>query len=370
MRLASIAGVGAGASGVLAACAGSPNDTYPTRIPKPLPTSRYSDEALATSEAAALAKAAAKTVDAHADMGSASVSVQKPETQEHDMDAMHEAGVKQFLANAGKDPTFWSRRLEPKLDGAVKVFNITASEVEWTVRGAEKVSGMGYNGMVPGPEIRVVEGETLRFVLTNNLKESTAMHFHGCLVPNAVDGVPFITQPVVKPGQTFTYEFVARNPGSHMYHSHHNAAVQVTSGLLGALIIEPKDLAKDPAFDSDYTIILNDTVGGFTMNGKQFPDTQPIVAKKGERVRIRYMNEGLMIHPMHLHGLEQIVFAKDGWNLPQPYTCDTVNVAPGERFDVLVNAHTEGVWAFHCHILTHAESAEGMFGMVTVMIVQ
>jgi manganese oxidase len=189
-------------------------------------------------------------------------------------------------------------------------------------------------------------------------------------VPNSVDGVPFITQPVVKPGQTFTYEFVAKNPGSHMYHSHHNAATQVTAGLLGALIIDPADKAKDPPSDSDYTMILNDTTGGFTINGKQFPDTQPIIAKKGERVRVRYMNEGLMIHPMHLHGLEQVVFAKDGWNLPQPYTCDTLNVAPGERYDVLITAHTEGVWAFHCHILTHAESPDGMYGMVTVMIVK
>jgi FtsP/CotA-like multicopper oxidase with cupredoxin domain len=77
-----------------------------------------------------------------------------------------------------------------------------------------------------------------------------------------------------------------------------------------------------------------------------------------------------MIHPMHLHGLEQLVFAKDGWNLPQPYYCDTVNVAPGERYDVIVDCHTPGVWAFHCHILSHAESAHGMFGMVTVMIVE
>jgi FtsP/CotA-like multicopper oxidase with cupredoxin domain len=82
------------------------------------------------------------------------------------------------------------------------------------------------------------------------------------------------------------------------------------------------------------------------------------------------MNEGLMIHPMHLHGLEQVVFAKDGWNYKDPWTCDTLNVAPGERYDVLVTAHSPGVWAFHCHILTHAESAHGMFGMVTALIVK
>jgi FtsP/CotA-like multicopper oxidase with cupredoxin domain len=82
------------------------------------------------------------------------------------------------------------------------------------------------------------------------------------------------------------------------------------------------------------------------------------------------MNEGLLIHPMHLHGIEQVVFSKDGWNLPQPYTCDTLNIAPGERYDVLVNCHTPGAWAFHCHILSHAESPKGMFGMVIALVIQ
>jgi FtsP/CotA-like multicopper oxidase with cupredoxin domain len=185
-----------------------------------------------------------------------------------------------------------------------------------------------------------------------------------------MDGVPFITQPLIKPGETFTYEFEARNSGSHMYHSHHNAMVQVTRGLLGPFIIEPKDKSQDPEYDADYTLVLNDTGIGFTLNGRSFPYTQPIVAKLGDRIRIRYMNEGLMIHPMHLHGLEQLVFAKDGWNLPSPYMNDTVNIAPGERFDVIVECHTPGAWAFHCHILSHAESAHGMFGMVTAVIVE
>jgi FtsP/CotA-like multicopper oxidase with cupredoxin domain len=185
-----------------------------------------------------------------------------------------------------------------------------------------------------------------------------------------MDGVPYITQPPIKTGETFTYEFEARNPGSHMYHSHHNAAEQVTKGLLGAFIIEPADKSQDPESDADYTLILNDAGTGFSINGKSFPYTQPIVAKLGDKIRIRYMNEGLVIHPMHLHGLEQLVFAKDGWNLPQPYYCDTLNVAPGERYDVLVTCHTPGVWAFHCHILNHAESAHGMFGMVTAVVVE
>jgi FtsP/CotA-like multicopper oxidase with cupredoxin domain len=224
--------------------------------------------------------------------------------------------------------------------------------------------------MVPGPEIRVTEGDKVRVNVTNQMNESTSVHFHGVKVPNAMDGVPFVTQPAIEPGTTFTYEFIAANPGSHMYHSHHNAAEQVVRGLLGAFIIEPADKSKEPTVDGEYTLILNDSGLGFTFNGKSFPYTQPIVAKLGQRIRVRYMNEGLMIHPMHLHGLPQLVFAKDGWALPQPYLADTVNVAPGERYDVLVDCTEAGLWAFHCHILTHAESRRGMFGMVTVLVVQ
>jgi FtsP/CotA-like multicopper oxidase with cupredoxin domain len=202
------------------------------------------------------------------------------------------------------------------------------------------------------------------------MAQSTAIHFHGVLTPNSMDGVPFITQPPIKTGESFSYEFTARNPGSHMYHSHHNAAEQVTKGLLGPFVIEPRDKSQDPEYDADYTLILNDTGIGITINGRSFPYTQPIVAKLGDRLRIRYMNEGLLIHPFHLHGLPQRVFAKDGWNLPQPYTCDTLNIAPGERYDVLVECSEPGAWAFHCHVLIHAESPQGMFGMVTAIVVQ
>ena len=109
---------------------------------------------------------------------------------------------------------------------------------------------------------------------------------------------------------------------------------------------------------------------GYTFNGKSFPATEPLIAKVGEKIRIRYMNEGMMIHPMHLHGLHMTVIDKDGWPQPQPWKCDTLNVAPGERWDVIVDCARPGTWAFHCHILPHAESDHGMFGMVTALVVQ
>ena len=284
-----------------------------------------------------------------------------------EMDRVHEAAVKASpaaTAGAGNQP------LQPRVERGVKIFDLTCKVISWEVTPGEMVEAWSYNGQVPGPEIRVTEGDTVRVIVKNELPESTAVHWHGVMLPNNMDGVPFITQPPIRPGETFTYEFKARNPGSHMYHSHLNATKQVGQGLLGAFIIEPRERSRDPEYDLDFTMILNDQLGGFTVNGKGFPATQPYTARLGQKVRIRYMNEGQLIHPMHLHGLPQLVFAKDGWNLPQPFMCDTVNVAPGERWDVIVDCTDPGVWAFHCHILSHAESEHGMFGMVTALIVE
>ncbi len=287
-----------------------------------------------------------------------------------DMDAHHQAGIQTFLDNAGKDDTFWRKPMEFTMDGDVKVFQLTCENIQWDTGGGQLFPAYAYNGMIPGPEIRVTEGDKCRFVVTNHMNESTTIHWHGLYVPNNMDGVPFITQDPIKPGETFTYEFTPRNAGSHMYHSHHNSAQQTSGGLLGAFVVEPKDKSREPQVDVDYTMILNNSTLGFTINGKGFPYTQPLTAKLGQKIRIRYMNEGYMIHPMHLHGMPQLVFAKDGWYLPVPYLADTVLVAPGERYDVVVDCTDAGIWAFHCHILTHAESSMGMFGMVTVLIVQ
>ena len=283
------------------------------------------------------------------------------------MDAMHEKGVKAFPA---KTAVHGNQLLEPKLVGGVKVFELTASEMQWETEPGKMVTAMAYNRQVPGPQIRVREGDRVRVILKNELKQSTAIHFHGLEVPVDQDGVPFITQPPVKPGASYTYEFTVPNAGSHMYHSHHNAAVQVGLGLLGAFIVEPKNKAREPKVDQDLVFILNDGAHGYTFNGKSFPATQPVVAKLGQKIRIRYMNEGMMIHPMHLHGMHQTVIAKDGWDQPAPWKCDTLNIAPGERWDVIVNCNNPGTWAFHCHILPHAESEHGMFGMVTALVVQ
>jgi len=164
---------------------------------------------------------------------------------------------------------------------------------------------------------------------------------------------------------------VAKGPAVGMYHSHHHAEHQVPDGLVGAFIIDDMPVPAGVTVSQRVPMVLNDAgVIGLTLNGKSFPATAPTIAKLGQWVMVDYFNEGLQIHPMHLHGLPQMVIAKDGFPVPATYMADTVDVAPGERYTVLVQATTPGVWAWHCHILTHAEGDNGMFGMVTTFIVQ
>jgi FtsP/CotA-like multicopper oxidase with cupredoxin domain len=306
--------------------------------------------------------------DTGATNGAAPATMDTPE----EIDRHHKEVVDQFLQNQKSPLTKGkgNQPLTPTIENGVKVFNITCEEVEWEVTPGKVVQGRGYSGTIPGPIIRATEGDRVRIVVKNNLTESTSVHWHGLYVPNNMDGVAFVTQPQIKPGETFTYEFTLRNPGTHMYHSHHNAMDQVNRGLLGAFIVDPKDPSGYPRYDREYIMVLNDLSHGFTINGKGFPATDALVAKKGERVLIRYLNEGVMNHPMHLHGMPMQVFQKDGWPINPPQMCDTIDVAPGNRYDVLVEATEEGLWAFHCHVLTHAESAQGMFGLVTVMVVE
>ena len=190
-----------------------------------------------------------------------------PRARADQMDAMHEKGVKAFPAKTeGKG----NQILTPRVMAGVKIFDITCKVVQWEVEPGRKVEAWAFNGVVPGPQIRVMEGDRIRMIVKNELPESTAVHFHGVETPNAMDGVPFITQPPIKPGETFTYEFVVPNAGSHMYHSHHNAAKQVGMGLLGAFIVAPKHPRAIEKADLDYVMILNDGFHGYTLNGKGF----------------------------------------------------------------------------------------------------
>src|SRR5581483_10821020 len=285
------------------------------------------------------------------------------------MDAQMAVATKAFPA---KTEGLGGQLLAPKvLADGTKEFDLTTKVVDWEIEPGKTVKAMTYNGVVPGPTIHVEVGDKVKVVLTNEMPESTSIHFHGIRTPNDMDGVPDITQAPVKPGQTFTYAFTAQGPAVGMYHSHQDAVKQVPDGLAGAFLIGEEPVPSGVTVSQEFPMMLNDSgTIGLTINGKSFPATAPVVAKLGDWVEVHYMNEGTMIHPMHLHGLVQRVIAKDGFPVPQPYDNDTILVAPGERYTVLVHADTPGVWAWHCHILTHAESDKGMFGMVTAMIVK
>ena len=287
-------------------------------------------------------------------------------------DEMDETMAVRTKAFPAKTAGLGAQLLAPTvLPDGTKQFDLTARVVDWEVEPGKTVKAMTYNGTVPGPTLKAAVGERLKVVLHNEMSESTAIHFHGLRTPNAMDGVPDITQAPVKPGQSFTYEFTAKGPAVGMYHSHQNAVVQVPGGLAGTILVGDQPVPAGVKVSQEIPMMLNDSGPiGFSLNGKSFPATAPVVVKPGEWFLAHYLNEGVMAHPMHLHGLEQLVIAKDGIPLAQPYTADTVNVAPGERYSVLVHADEPGVWAWHCHILPHAEREDGMFGMVTAAVVR
>ena len=160
-----------------------------------------------------------------------------------DHDAMAKAAVDRFLGGeATQVEGYGNQPLEPRVEDGVKVFELTVEEMDHRIDATkDPVKALGFNGTWPGPRLTVTEGDRVRAIFKNNMRESTGIHFHGQRLPNAMDGVPHVTQEPIEPGASFTYEFVARTPGSHMYHSHHNATDQVGRGLLGAFIVEPKD---------------------------------------------------------------------------------------------------------------------------------
>jgi manganese oxidase len=303
------------------------------------------------------------------------------------MDSM-DAGIATFLENAGKyasgEMTTGNQILEPEIlaDGTKK-FSLTAAITDWQVSPGKVVKAWTYNGMVPGPWIKMDPGDKVQVELRNELPISTDIHWHGVDVPNDQDGVAGITQPYILPNTTYTYEFtVTDQPQLAMYHAHFHGQEAVLNGLfaiaqVGEVELPPPgrygyfDVPADIEIAQEIPMVLNDAgVIGLSLNGKAFPDTEPYAAKSGDWLLMHYYNEGLVGHPMHLHSQPQLVIAKDGFPLPAPYQMDTLWVSPGERYSVLIRADRPGTWAFHCHVLNHAESDEGLIGMVTAMIVE
>ncbi len=249
------------------------------------------------------------------------------------------------------------------------VIDLTAEVMEWEVYPGETVEVWGYNGTYPGPEIRVTEGQNVRVNLINNLPEATTVHFHGLDVPNDQDGVPGITQPDVQPGETWTYEFVAARVGTSAYHTHSNTAQQLAKGLFGFFIVEPKEGSD---YDREYALGLHELSGlYYTINGVSFPstlDANLLQIKEGERILVRLVNMGAQAHPMHLHGHQFLVVNIDGNTMPPNWKQNTVDVAPGQTVDLVVEGTNPGTWTFHCHIVPHVTNrGEYPGGMLTVL---
>ena len=263
-----------------------------------------------------------------------------------------------------------------RMTGGVKEFHLVAQPVVREIAPGMQANLWGYNGQSPGPTIEVVEGDRVRVFVTNKLPEHTTIHWHGQRLPNGMDGVAGITQPPIEPGKTFVYEFVARRAGTFMYHPHADETAQMAMGMMGLWITHPKD----PTFmavDRDFAFLLNaydidpgsatpriNTMLDFnlwTMNSRAFPGIAPLVARKGDRVRIRMGNLTMTNHPMHLHGHEFVVTGTDGgWTPPGSRWPEvTTDIAVGQMRAIEFLANEPGDWVFHCHKSHHTMNAMG-----------
>jgi FtsP/CotA-like multicopper oxidase with cupredoxin domain len=262
-----------------------------------------------------------------------------------------------------------------RMKDGVKEFHLVAEEVEHEFAPGCKAKVWGYNGTSPGPTIEAVEGDRIRLLVTNRLKEGTSIHWHGIILPSGMDGVGGLSQPHIQPGETFAYEFTLRQHGTHMYHPHVDEMTQMAMGMMGMFIIHPRD-GEPERIDRDYCILLHNWAlhpGTYrpdpsvmqdfdlwTFNGKVFPAIDPLVARTGERVRIRVGNLSMWNHPIHLHGVTYLVTGSDGgrWPRNQWRRETTEIVGVGQTRDIEFIARP-GDWALHCHMSHHTMNAMG-----------
>jgi len=263
-----------------------------------------------------------------------------------------------------------------KMVGGVKVFHLIAEPVKHEMTPGLMLDCWGYNGSTPGPVIEVVQGDRVRIYVTNKLPEPTTVHWHGIVLPNGMDGVSGLNQAPIGVGETFRYEFTLHEHGTFMYHPHFDEMTQMAMGMMGMIVVHPRQRI-GPRIDRDFVLMLSEwfiPMGGsrpdplkmndfnmLTFNSKAFPGTEPLVAKTGDRVRIRLGNLGAMDHhPVHLHGHTFKIVATDGGIIPAsaqwPET--TVLVAVGATRDIEFVANV-GDWAMHCHMTHHIMNQMG-----------
>ncbi|MCX7272922.1 MAG: copper oxidase [Burkholderiales bacterium] len=265
-----------------------------------------------------------------------------------------------------------------RMNDGVKEFHLVAEPVVREMTPGFSAHLWGYNGQSPGPTIEVVEGDRVRVFVTNRLPEHTSVHWHGQRLPNGMDGVSGLTQAPIEPGKTFVYEFVARRPGTFMYHPHADEMTQMAMGMMGFWVTHPK--GRHPLIepvDRDFCLLLSayDIDPGsytprtmtmvdfnlWTWNSRVFPGIDPLVVRRGDRVRIRIGNLTMTNHPIHLHGHEFTVTGTDGGPLPHAARWPevTTDIAVGQMRQIEFIADEAGDWAFHCHKSHHTMNAMG-----------
>ena len=264
-----------------------------------------------------------------------------------------------------------------KVVDGVKVYHLIAEPVRHAFASHLVAECWGYNGRVHGPTMEAVEGDRVRVYVTNRLSAPTTVHWHGIILPNGMDGVGGLNQRAIHQGETFKYAWTFRQHGTFMYHSHHDEMTQMGMGLMGMIVVHPRRPSGSRP-DRDFAIMLSEwkVVPGtarpnpnemtdfniLTMNGRCYPGTEALVAKQGERVRIRFGNLSAMDHhPIHLHGHAFKIVATDGGDIPAsaqwPET--TVLVPVGSTRDVEFIADNPGDWAMHCHMTHHLMNQMG-----------
>ena len=263
-----------------------------------------------------------------------------------------------------------------RMNGDWKEFHLVAEPVVREMAPGMKAYLWGYNGQSPGPTIEAVEGDKVRIFVTNKLPEHTTVHWHGMLLPSGMDGVGGLTQPHIKPGKTFVYEFELKKSGSFMYHPHADEMVQMAMGMMGSFVIHPRDPKLMPV-DRDFVFLLStyDIEPGtyvpkvtemtnfsmWTFNTRVFPGIDHLVVRKGDRARVRIGNLTMTNHPIHMHGYDFKVTCTDGGWVPEsarwPET--TIDVPVGSIRAYEFDAIYEGDWALHCHKSHHTMNAMG-----------
>ena len=267
------------------------------------------------------------------------------------------------------------RTLPWRMRDGVKEFHLIAEEVDHEFAPGTRIKAWGYNGSTPGPTIEAVEGDLVRFYVTNKLGEPTTIHWHGLLLPFGMDGVAGLTQPSIKPGETWVYEFPLTQHGTHMYHPHADEMIQMAMGMMGMFIIHPRTAEANPV-TRDYALLLHNWAihpGTYrpdpsimtefdlwTINSKVFPAIESLVAQTGERVRVRIGNLSMWNHPIHMHGVQFEVTGSDGGRRPQAQWRKEVTeiVGVGQTRDLEFTA-VPGDWPIHCHMSHHTMNAMG-----------